>query len=467
MRATLDRMRYWGRHGPLVRPAPPALPAPDPAKYLTVETDAGGFNNIRQAFELSVVYAALTGRTLVFPPPAGWYLLDFGPMKRGKARKKLRGSREEPHRELTTDFFEIFDEADMRRVLPTTGIITFEEFMRREGATLRMPVDDIKDRWHQSGTHVKWQQWMRGEKGPHHFHGAGAALGEPQAAGQIQVMAWSPLGVCLVWPDAASVSQGRRSGDSAGSCPGSRRKQSYTKKYRDALVMHQPSRNSVPNWRYLGQMATIGEFSTKAAHLYYRRLVREGIHYVPAIFEAAAEAVARMGGFTRFFSAHVRRNELQYKQVFKTGEQSYRNIEHLLTPGEPIYMATDENDPNFFRTFEEHGHTVTKWKDLFDVRDGVAHFPPGSSRAGQKVNPKHEGMIEQCICAAGRVFVGTQHSTFSAFIIRLRGFFKIPHAERPYYHNKMNVRAEVNPREMVATHHNYMREFRDMWELED
>ena len=130
-------------------------------------------------------------------------------------------------------------------------------------------------------------------------------------------------------------------------------------------------------------------------------------------------------------------------------------------------MATDENDPNFFRTFEERGHTVSKWKDLFDVRDGVAYFPAGSARAGEKINPKHEGMIDQCICAAGRVFVGTQHSTFSAFIIRLRGFFKIPHAERPYYHNKMNVRAEVNPREMVATHHNYMREFRDMWELED
>ena len=40
---------------------------------------------------------------------------------------------------------------------------------------------------------------------------------------------------------------------------------------------------------------------------------------------------------------------------------------------------------------------------------------------GLKVPRKLVGCIEQAICAMGRAFFGTKESTFSSYIVRLRG----------------------------------------------
>lgn len=56
----------------------------DPTRYLSFEPDCGGFNNIRMEFEVMVVLAAATGRTLILPPDYPVYLLSKDKQSRHK-----------------------------------------------------------------------------------------------------------------------------------------------------------------------------------------------------------------------------------------------------------------------------------------------------------------------------------------------------------------------------------------------
>ena len=68
----IERMRYWSRGETHASPYASYGPS---RKYLTFEPDAGGWNNIRMAFETLAVLAHATGRVLVMPPPQRLYLL--------------------------------------------------------------------------------------------------------------------------------------------------------------------------------------------------------------------------------------------------------------------------------------------------------------------------------------------------------------------------------------------------------
>ena len=69
--------------------------------------------------------------------------------------------------------------------------------------------------------------------------------------------------------------------------------------------------------------------------------------------------------------------------------------------------------------------------------------------------------MEQLICAAGRAFVATEHSTFSGFIPRLRGYMGAPDTQIYFntyrYFGPSDDHAEIEGQ-------NYMREFPALWE---
>ena len=72
-------LQYW--HIPSDEASAGLFRQPDNLdRYLLFISDCGGFNNIRMAFEYFYMTAWLTKRTLVLPPPHGWYLIDFGPV---------------------------------------------------------------------------------------------------------------------------------------------------------------------------------------------------------------------------------------------------------------------------------------------------------------------------------------------------------------------------------------------------
>lgn len=78
----LPSLQYWR-----ASPTRPASPYPEFAvssdpeknkgtKYMTFETDLGGWNNIRLQVEICLILAHVTGRTLILPGAQVLYLLD-------------------------------------------------------------------------------------------------------------------------------------------------------------------------------------------------------------------------------------------------------------------------------------------------------------------------------------------------------------------------------------------------------
>jgi hypothetical protein len=377
-------------------------------KYLTFKSDCGGFNNIRMGFEFAIIVAWLTGRTLVLPPPHGWYLIDYGPftvMKPDEETKRL-------HKmvgEAVTDYSEFFDIRDMQNQMP---VISTWDFIQKEKEALQIPKEfwDRNDFNH--GEHEKYHHWL--ESLEHNF-------------------AWGNLRNVIFWPDIETVKNTERLKDGKGWVPKTkalidrRTPVEYTGAMIDSRIAHLPSclDGQGGMYRYLGQVAAAAVFSDPEMDVSMKHMLRDGVHFRSVIFEIASRVVAFMGAF-EYSSLHVRHGDFQYKETFLQAGDSLHHVQPLLNDHEVLYIATDETDPKFFDAFEE-SHTLYQWDDFFNEKGGYVlrdvHIPR-----------KLIGCIEQVICAMGRRFFGTKESTFTSYITRIRGYVDAPDTNS-YFHN--------------------------------
>lgn len=133
------------------------------------------------------------------------------------------------------------------------------------------------------------------------------------------------------------------------------------------------------------------------------------------------------GSFSTF---HVRHGEFQFKVVRLGAEEILANTLDLLAPGETVYIATDEHDKDAFFGPLRAAYEVKFLDDYFE-------------EANLKALPKNMlGLVDTLVAAQGRVFVGTWFSTFSGYIIRLRGYFG-RHADSFYYFAKKKFAMQV------------------------
>lgn len=150
------------------------------------------------------------------------------------------------------------------------------------------------------------------------------------------------------------------------------------------------------------------------------------------------------------------RNELQYKNSFISAEQSLEHVRPLIKRNEIIYIATDETDNNFFKPFYNNYKKVYKWHDLIGPNKPLEHL---------EIPSKFEGAVEMVVCGMGRIFFGTDTSTFTAYITRLRGYFDAPD-KHTYHHNEQwsgDIQKDTKRyQNMWGT--TYMDEFPQMWE---
>ena len=151
-----------------------------------------------------------------------------------------------------------------------------------------------------------------------------------------------------------------------------------------------------------------------------KRLVRDGMRYKDSIIFAAATIVrrvrdvaARTGG--SFASAHVRRGNLKHSDQISNARTFEAIVDatqsKVAGTGRPLYLATDVRNEFFFAPLHQAGLTIFTLSNFTDVL--AAH--------GLRTE-LHGGMVEQLVAAQSEEFVGTDTSTTTSYIVRLRGY---------------------------------------------
>eukprot|EP00747_Dinoflagellata_sp_TGD_P165001 gnl/TRDRNA2_/TRDRNA2_185737_c0_seq1.p1 gnl/TRDRNA2_/TRDRNA2_185737_c0~~gnl/TRDRNA2_/TRDRNA2_185737_c0_seq1.p1 ORF type:complete len:492 (+),score=84.65 gnl/TRDRNA2_/TRDRNA2_185737_c0_seq1:41-1516(+) len=391
-----DRMMYWKGAD---SPAPPPLPV-DGDRYLFLDYDTGGLNNIRISWEMAALAAYNSNRTLVYPPRQTLYLVDKEPSG--------------------LDYF-----VNMDRVKAGMSVLSLREFLLKEKA--RLPgLPEVLFDWAAKGEDEKfprkaWSQ-VRKEK----FTNVGSDVDQE---------------VCNM-----------------------EKYRSYLQA--DNLLYVDPDKSrgffSCGNWPNVGEPKfTKGRFSKRwNAPDSSFALLRNHFVWHDDAFDIASRVVEHLGIFN-YISMHARYGDFQFQanknathtllsngwlsllQTQSTstarmraragasrGKAAYGAVRHWLNDrggSRTIYVATDETTKDYLKPFQEKNLTVVRWQELLED----AHAGKGPLKdVVKKYSPERlynlAGIAEQLICTFGRVFIGSEKSTFSGYIERMRLYAGAP-----------------------------------------
>ena len=349
---------------------------------------------MRISFEVVVLLAAISGRTLVLPPEQVMYLLQ------PKKGDKRQGKRQ------YTDYYNLTDNMELMRYVP---IITVEEFIQLEGG------DDglisLK------GYNETWTN---------HLHEISKSCEERKKSdvfcedlydhyvshGQVSTITSEfKYAKCLVF-DADVFVQGsdhihKLSPHSKG------RIQQFCGQERDPFYYNQ-SLHDIPVWhfetrdlryRLLVHFYAVLFFTDAKIGNYYKRFARDFFRYHDEVFCAAAKIIlalqyenSMLSGNTNptadldpelvggYSSLHVRRGDLQFKEARLNASEWYENTKELWKPNEILYVATDERNKTFFDDFQSDDFLPSS---VLSGVEGIRSLPSsGLQRGTVIVNPE-------------------------------------------------------------------------------
>eukprot|EP01012_Entosiphon_sulcatum_P018901 TRINITY_DN23711_c0_g1_i1.p1 TRINITY_DN23711_c0_g1~~TRINITY_DN23711_c0_g1_i1.p1 ORF type:complete len:800 (-),score=71.23 TRINITY_DN23711_c0_g1_i1:61-2460(-) len=214
----------------------------------------------------------------------------------------------------------------------------------------------------------------------------------------------------------------------------------------------------------------------------YKRLfaeIRHNLHYDFRLLERATR-IARFIG-PSYLAVHVRRTDFQdqYPSEYLTADKVAGNIQNIVHTGEPVYIASEETSDEFYEPFYStlSGHPIYRLRDvLFLFNDsefynssGVIdeNSSPDQLTEREQATPDYlYGCLEQLVCALSRVFVGTRLSTFSTYIVRMRGYMNTTNREE-YFTDTTNYATGISEaHEPVAPYSWTHRSKRVLWQHE-
>mmetsp|Transcript_14561 Transcript_14561/g.40453 ORF Transcript_14561/g.40453 Transcript_14561/m.40453 type:complete len:598 (+) Transcript_14561:130-1923(+) len=393
-------------------------------QYLSFEPDGGGWNNIRMSMETVLTMAIAMGRVLVLPPSQKMYLLG----------------------QTTFNFADFFPLQEMAEEHPGLEIISMEQFLEETmGKTRDTKTQEIL---YPPGRKTKWDGDTQGIK---------KELG-PWLRSVALNPIWNPTKCIAAFPKSAdqqdvdelqqmmeeilAEENGKFASNKAykafinkptpvdGSTKDRLREFLsersslciYDKTYQEASIIHFHGKSGVEGGggRLLVHFYAFLFFQDWHTDLWMKRFVRDHVRYIDNIQCVAARIVHKLRTEYKeptFDSFHIRRNEFQYKQTRVDADVIVAQAKDQIPAGRTVYVGTDEKNKQFFRPFKDEAG----WNVLFldDFKDII----------GDNINPNYYGMIDQLVVSRGETFFGCWFSTFTGYIMRLRGYHSQLHLD--------------------------------------
>merc|ERR1719277_418349 len=166
-------------------------------------------------------------------------------------------------------------------------------------------------------------------------------------------------------------------------------------------------------------------------------MLHGGLVWHQDVFKMASLIVKDLGMY-KYASLHARYGDFQFQDsrepasaIISTWFTSALG-RRLMKNTTGVYVSTDDTGGRGVDAFRSNGIQAKSSLDYFDDPGSpVAHLV---SRWGAMRTQQLKGPVEQLVCAFGRVFVGTGHSTFTGYINQIRYNADAPQTALLYHH---------------------------------
>lgn len=348
--------------------------SPPGTRYLTYQPPGNGWNNQRKTIETALVLARLLNRTLILHPLSS------------HLRGELMERSLPPNARFGYITYNKMEQADL---LPLSEFLDLELLSRvvpvvEINTTHRVFLETYRDlRWHRICHESIYGYWI--DRRPTSSEDARLVAAQTFLPNQIG------RGKCLVEEEESKHLPGP------------------IVKYVSELA------NDTSDILYFEQGTLFTaeiRFTRLKAALLAQRWVLDHMRYGGHIYDLVARVAARLGGGGSYNAVHIRR----FGHVDRQLPPGYWIVEMMnLDFGFdlPVYIATDEHNKDWFSPIRDTGFKIYFASNFSDILD--------FSRYSHHVQRDILGIHEQIICEKSVKFLGSIRSTFSGYILRLRG----------------------------------------------
>jgi len=145
-------------------------------------------------------------------------------------------------------------------------------------------------------------------------------------------------------------------------------------------------------------------------------LLQHGFVWHKDAFDIAQKAVNYLGLFD-YVAMHARYNDFAEKQAQQGAKTIFSQWKEYLPAGSTLYVATD--DPDKVKGTAPDGVRLVMWDDFFNS-DTDKLLAETKAKYTPERWFKLIGLVEELICTYSKVFVGTDRSSFTGHIQRMR-----------------------------------------------